>query len=91
MGATRRHSNTVINQAANLNLHRVVLYKRGHFIESANSFFIIEISSDSEGGLIIAAYDIQTGASMMMHKKPEIARRTLQQFNNDMQAVAESV
>jgi len=61
-----RHSNTVVNQAANLNLDRVVLYKRGHFIESANSFFIIEISSNADSALIIAAYDIQTGSSLLM-------------------------
>ena len=55
--ANSRNS-TVVNQAANLNLNRVVLYKRGHFIETANSYFIIEISTSADGSLFIAAYDI---------------------------------
>jgi len=49
-----------------MNLNRVVLYKRGHLLETANSFFIIEISATQEGSLIIAAFDIQTGSSMMI-------------------------
>ena len=49
---------TVVNQAANLNLNRIVLYKRGHFIETANAFFVIEISSSADGSLYIAAFDI---------------------------------
>ena len=68
-----------------------MLYKRGHFIESANSFFIIEISSNAESALIIAAYDIQTGSSLLMQQKPDQARKTLVQFNGDLKQVAEAV
>ena len=57
--ASNRHlRTTVVNQAANLNLNRIVLYKRGHYIESAKSYFIVEISTTAEGSLYIAAYDI---------------------------------
>ena len=66
-GSKSRHTNsTVYNQAAHLNLNRIVLYKRGHFIETANSFFIVEISSSAEGSLYIAAYDIQSNTSLLM-------------------------
>ena len=58
MPKTNRQQNTVLNQAAHLNLNRIVLYKRGHLLETANSFFIIEISATQEGALIIAAFDI---------------------------------
>ena len=74
-----------------MNLNRVVLYKRGHFMESANSFFIIEISASPEGSLMIAAYDIQSGSSLLTQLKPEVARKTLQSYNNDFQAIAEAV
>ena len=82
---------TVVNQAARLNLNRIVLYKRGHFIESAKSFFIIEISTTAEGALYIAAYDIQSNTSLLMQQKPEKARITLNNYDNDFQAIAESV
>ena len=91
MPKSNRNPNTVLNQAANLNLNRIVLYKRGHLLETANSFFIIEISATQEGALIIAAFDIQTGSSMMIQQKPEVARKTLLTFNNDFQSIAEAV
>lgn len=62
-----RGSNSVINQAAQLSVNRIVLYKRGHFIESANSFFIIEISTTADGSLYVVAYDIQSNATLMVH------------------------
>ena len=40
---TQRAANTVLNQAADLHLDRVVLYKRGHYINEVN-YFVIEIS-----------------------------------------------
>jgi len=49
-----------------LNLNRIVLYKRGHFIDSANSYFIIEISTIGDGSLNIAVFDIQSNASLLM-------------------------
>ena len=63
----QKQHNTILNQAAHLNVNRTVLYKRGHFIETANSFFIIEISTTPhDGSLIIAAFDIQSNVSMVM-------------------------
>ena len=68
-GATR---SSIVNQAQNLNLNRTVLYKRGHFIDSANSYFIVEIStSGAEGNLNIAIYDIQSNGSLLLQQKPE--------------------
>ena len=86
-----REPTTVHNQAAHLNLNRTVLYKRGHLLETTNSFFIIEISATQEGAMIIAAFDIQTGSSMLIQQRPEIAVQTLQIFNNDFQSIAEAV
>lgn len=82
---------TVVNQAAHLNLNRIVLYKRGHFIKSARSFFIIEISTTAEGTLYIAAYDIQSNTSFLMQQKPEKAKQTLARYQNDFQSMAEAV
>ena len=76
-------NSTVVNQAQNMALNRIVLYKRGHFIENANSFSIVEISSTRDGALYIAIFDIQSDASLLMHQKPDQARRTLIQFDND--------
>ena len=64
--SSRNMRSTVVNQAARLNLNRIVLYKRGHFIESAKSFFIVEISTTAEGSLYIAAFDIQSNTSLLM-------------------------
>ena len=72
-------------------MNRIVLYKRGHFIETANSFFIIEISTTADGSLFVAAYDIQSNTSLLMQQRAEKAKKTLSQFNNDFQAMAESV
>ena len=72
-------------------MNRIVLYKRGHFIETAGSFFIIEISTTAEGSLYVAAYDIQSNTSLLMQQRPDKAKQTLAQFNNDFKAMAESV
>ena len=79
---SRGSSTGIPNQAANLSINRIVLYKRGHYIDSANSFFIIEISTANEGNLYIAAYDIQTNGSLLLHLNPDKAKKTLNSFNN---------
>ena len=61
----------------------MVLYKRGHFVENANSFFIIEISTSTDGSLYIIAHDIKSEKSLMIQQGPEKARKLLAQFNND--------
>ena len=60
-------------------------------MENANSFFIIEISTNTEGSLYIVAHDIKSDQSLMIQQGPEKARRFIAQFNNDFQAIAESV
>ena len=80
-----------MNQAANLNLNRTVLYKKGHFVDSAGSFFIIEISTTDDASLFIAAYDIQSNASLLQRHNHEQAKQILTHFNHDFKAIAESV
>ena len=56
----------------NLNMNRLVLYKRGHFLDSStHSYFIIEISQTADGSLFFAAFDIQSNASLVLHKTPD--------------------
>jgi len=55
-----------VSQALNLNLSRIVLYKRGHFIKNASSYFIIEISTIGDGSLNIAVFDIQSNGYLLM-------------------------
>ena len=57
--------------AANLNLNRIVLYKKGHFVQPAGSFFIIEISTNQDAALFVAAFDIQSNQSVLMRQNPE--------------------
>ena len=68
-----------------------MLYKKGHFVESAGSFFIIEISTTAEEALFIAAFDIQSNQSLLVRHNQEQAKRILTHFNHNFRAIAESV
>ena len=85
------NSNNHQTTAANLNLNRIVLYKKGHFVQPAGSFFIIEISTNQDAALFVAAFDIQSNQSVLMRQNPEQAKQVLEHFSHDFKAIAESV
>lgn len=71
--------------------NKTLLYKRGHFISSVNSFCIVEIAATAENELLISAQDLQSGISLTTKQGTDAARKTLLLYNNDLQAIAEAV
>ena len=80
----------IIRQADRLEQNRIILFKKGKQLSKYKDY-IVEISTNSEQTLFIAAYDIETPESLLIELPEPKSTEILTQFQQDYDLLASSL
>ena len=80
----------IIRQADRLDENRIILYKKGKQL-SQHKFYIVEISTNNNQTLFVAAYDVETPESLLIELPDPKASEILNQFGTDYELMASSL